>query len=306
MAQKSMQDVLDTAVAHHRRGELDAAISLYSDVLAAAPDNAVTLHLLGTAYLRRRDVSGAVACFERVAVLQPHNAVNLEALGDALQRRADSAGAEAAYQRCRAAGGDAGKLAAKLDSIAFARQHLSAVPHFGFRADLWQHAFAQAPATGLVLEFGVADGLSLRHLASLAGQPIFGFDSFKGLPEDWQPGFAAGRFEQAALPADLPANAHLVVGRFEDTLPPFVAAHPGPVRVLHVDCDLYTSTRTVFEALDSRLVPGSVIVFDEFLNYPTWREHEYRAFEEFIARRGRRYEFIGWVVGGMQVAARLV
>lgn len=50
-------------------------------------------------------------------------------------------------------------------------------------------------------------------------------------------------------------------GWFDETLPKFAAEVEGPAAFLHVDCDLYSSTRTVFEALGDRVVPGTVIVF---------------------------------------------
>jgi macrocin-O-methyltransferase TylF-like protien len=48
---------------------------------------------------------------------------------------------------------------------------------------------------GLVCEFGVWRGDSLRRLAALFSErTIYGFDSFEGLPEDWKPGFPQGHF----------------------------------------------------------------------------------------------------------------
>jgi hypothetical protein len=61
----------------------------------------------------------------------------------------------------------------------------------------------------------------------------------------------------------------------------------------------------VFEHLEPRLVPGSVIVFDEYFNYPGWQQHEFRAFQEFIARRGGGYEYIGFSAERGHVAVRL-
>ena len=44
--------------------------------------------------------------------------------------------------------------------------------------------------------------------------------------------------------------------------------------MLHIDCDLYSSTAAVFERVADRLAPDAVIVFDELLNYPEYRRHE--------------------------------
>jgi hypothetical protein len=65
-----------------------------------------------------------------------------------------------------------------------------------------------------------------------------------------------------------------------------LAQHKGLVAFLHIDCDLYASTSDVLAGLGDRLVPGSVIVFDEFFNYPGWQDGEYKAFKEFLDERG--------------------
>ena len=76
--------------------------------------------------------------------------------------------------------------------------------------------------------------------------------------------------------------------------------------LLHVDCDLYSSTVTIFDALGPRLQPGTVILFDEYYNFPRWQQHEYKAFQEFVVSSGMKYEYIGYSVTGQQVAARVL
>src|SRR3990167_2338597 len=61
-----------------------------------------------------------------------------------------------------------------------------------------------------------------------------------------------------------------------------------PIAFIHIDCDLYEATKTVFDILGNNLVPGSVIVFDEYYNYPGYERHEYKAFQEFLQRTGKR------------------
>jgi tetratricopeptide (TPR) repeat protein len=297
---------LSAAIKHHRRGEVEAAISLYREIVTAHPDHTQALQLLGDAHLGRRDTDAALDCFQRLLAVEPKNLRALECFGDTVHRRFDLDAARSAYAACLTSRrNDVRRLEDKLDAITFAAEHLRACPSFAFRADLFTHALGAAPQHGLVLELGVARGNSLRALAALTPDPVYGFDSFAGLPTDWQPRFPAGTFAQAALPANLPPNVQLVVGIFADTLPRFVAEHPEPIRFLHIDCDLYASTKDAFAHLGDRLVAGSVIVFDEFLNYPGWRDHEYRAFQEFIAETARPFEYVGWIPGGMQVAVRL-
>ena len=47
------------------------------------------------------------------------------------------------------------------------------------------------------------------------------------------------------------------------------------------------------------------MLFDEDYNFPRWQEHEYKAFQEFVAASGVEYEYIGWAATGQQVAVRI-
>jgi hypothetical protein len=98
----------------------------------------------------------------------------------------------------------------------------------------------------------------------------------------------------------------LHVGWFSETLPPFLAAHAGVLRLAHVDCDLYSSTETVLEALGDRVVAGTVLVFDEYIGNEHWREDEFRAFQEAAARRGWRYEYLCYSLYTKQAAVRIL
>lgn len=156
----------------------------------------------------------------------------------------------------------------------------------GDRFEVLARAAALAPGQGLVLEFGVATGGTLNFLASLMRlRKLYGFDSFRGLPEPWA-NYQVGHF--ACPPPTVADNVELIEGLFADTLPPFLATHPGSAALLHIDCDLHTSTRTVLDALAPRIVPGTVIVLDEYWIVP---EHEFLAWQEFVAKNGRRYHY---------------
>ena len=71
----------------------------------------------------------------------------------------------------------------------------------------------------------------------------------------------------------------MIKGLFDDTLPSFAKTHTQPVSFLHVDCDLYSSTKAIFDILGDQIVEGTVIVFDEYFNYPGWQHHEFKAFQ---------------------------
>lgn len=162
------------------------------------------------------------------------------------------------------------------------------LPHI----DVFRHV-AQNAIEGLVLEFGVAEGLTVRELNDRFGgsRTIHGFDSFEGLPEDWQPGFPQGSFK--CNPPVMPANVTLHVGLFNDTVPQFSGDTPGDIAFVHLDADLYSSTAYVLEQLENRLVEGSIVLFDELASYPGYEEHEYKAFIEHQERTGFHYEFLG-------------
>jgi len=187
------------------------------------------------------------------------------------------------------------RLHAKREAVAYIVEHMSEAMVLPDRFDLLKFALSRAPGEGLVLEFGVEKGASLRHLAGLRAGEVHGFDSFEGLPGDWGgTKEAAGAFSLRGRLPKVPANAKLHVGWFDQTLPPFLASHPGACALVHVDCDIYVSTVIIFEQLRARIVPGTVIVFDEYFNYPGWRAHEYKAFQEFIAQSGLNYRYLGF------------
>jgi hypothetical protein len=61
---------------------------------------------------------------------------------------------------------------------------------------------------------------------------------------------------------------------------------------LHIDCDLYSSTKTIFNLLKGRIVSGTVIVFDEYFNYDGWEKGEYLAFQKYVKENQIKYEYL--------------
>jgi predicted O-methyltransferase YrrM len=194
----------------------------------------------------------------------------------------------------------AGEVRAVAETALFVEDHMREVRCFAHPNETLKHAIELVRVDGLVLEFGVATGTSLTILTEgLPKHQVYGFDVFTGLPEPWRPGFPAGAFAQDELPR-VP-GAELVVGLFADTLPGFLREHDGPLALLHLDADLYSATRDVLQLLGDRLVPGSVVVFDEYFNYPGWREGEFRAWAEFVDVTGLRYTYRAYTFNNEQV-----
>jgi predicted O-methyltransferase YrrM len=200
-------------------------------------------------------------------------------------------------------------LAAGIDSAQYATEHMSEAQRCGNNFELLSCALAAVALPGLFLEFGVYSGSTIAHIAALRPHDtIYGFDSFEGLPESWREGFPKGRF--ALAESELPvvcSNVELIKGWFDRTLPSFCAAHAGKqAAFIHIDCDLYSSTQTILAQLKPCIAPGTIIVFDEYFNYPGWQKHEYRAFREFCGSSNTVYRYIGLVPHNQQVAVRVV
>lgn len=193
------------------------------------------------------------------------------------------------------------------DTLDYLEENMLHVVMFPNRRAIEEFALTQvAVDDGLVLEFGVATGKTINTLAAGTSATVYGFDSFEGLQENWGIEFGRGSFRQPELP-EVAANVELVVGYFNDTLPGFVAKHgETPISLLHVDCDLYSSTVTVLTELQRQIVTGTVVLFDEYFNYPGWRQHEYRAWQEFCRANNVRYEYLAATEKGRQALVRVV
>jgi len=197
-------------------------------------------------------------------------------------------------------------ILASVSSAQYFLQHMLLAENLVDRESLIRFAMERCALEGLVLEFGVYAGRSLRVIAGCTTEPVYGFDSFQGLPEDWTRQQKKGRFDlEGQLPKFEEPNVRLVRGWFQETLPAFLAQYAGPVRFLHMDCDLYSSAATVFAHVGTRIVSGSVILFDEYFNYPGWEQHEFRAFQEFVASRNLKYSYIGFASGYPSVAVKI-
>ncbi|HUS44375.1 MAG TPA: class I SAM-dependent methyltransferase [Ilumatobacteraceae bacterium] len=165
-------------------------------------------------------------------------------------------------------------------------------------------ALLHATSDGLHFEFGVRSGRSINHIARRRPNvTVHGFDSFEGLPEPWT-GWTVDRggFGGEGIP-NVEPNVELHVGWFDDTLDPFLTEHPGDVSFVHIDSDIYSSARTILQGLAPRMRPGSIIVFNEYFNYPNWKQHEFRAFQEFCEEYHVTYDYLCW--GMYEVAVEI-
>lgn len=198
------------------------------------------------------------------------------------------------------------ELEAMRESIVYIKQNMNNSMIFTNWHNLHTHAMEHAKVNGLFLEFGVKKGDTIREIAAMTSNNVHGFDSFQGLPEDWTGTILLkGRFNKQGKLPKVPGNVLLHPGWFNESLPLFKNQYPDPIAYMHIDCDLYSSTRIIFEQLGDRIVPGTVIVFDEYFNYPNWQQHEYKAFQEFIRECGMAYTYLGFLSYDSCVAVKI-
>lgn len=148
--------------------------------------------------------------------------------------------------------------------------------HFNMLAELakrYDHPKAVA------IEFGVHKGDTIRYIRDNFTGDVYGLDSFQGLPEPWRNEYDTGAFatESPHIP-----GVNIITGLFADTTKPLLDTLNKQIRLVHIDCDLYSSTRDALQHIAPHLAHESIIIFDEFDNYPGWEQHEHRAFIEWL------------------------
>jgi hypothetical protein len=183
-------------------------------------------------------------------------------------------------------------------------------------------AMALCEPDGLYLEFGVFKGWTINKCAEiLPNQHFWGFDSFEGLPEEWivvdpkdprvkkWKKMNKGHFAVDQLP-EVSYNVTLVKGFFDQSLELWMKENIKPdskISWLHLDADLYSSTIYVLEKLNDYIVPGTIIRFDELVDwrleqfpcsghkrpkpkYSNWREGEWKAMNEWLEKYDRQIQ----------------
>jgi len=200
------------------------------------------------------------------------------------------------------------KRRALYETCDYIEKHMSLV-NSGFenRFELLEYAVGETKTIdGLWLEFGVYQGSTINFIAEHAiTLPVFGFDSFEGNPEDWRSEYKKGAFALETLP-QFPNTISIVRGSFQDSIPAFLETNKSNIVFVHIDCDLYSSAKIIFDMAGERFINGTIIVFDEYFNYPGWKNHEFKAFMEFIESSKKKYEYIGYVYKHSQVAVRIL
>ena len=125
------------------------------------------------------------------------------------------------------------------------------------------------------MTFGMAYTESRRHGNKAK---LWAFDSFQGFPStsnqgDEHPFWTEGgyamslkEFEAICKSYGIPPTSYRIVPGFYDQTLPVLSTDEGPnnIALAYIDCDMYSSTKTVLEFLKLRLKHGMIIAFDDY------------------------------------------
>ena len=159
---------------------------------------------------------------------------------------------------------------------------------------LLDYALSKISKKGDILEFGVRAGESITYIAQkLKDRTIHGFDSFEGLPEEWEGhAFLKNDFTQNGKIPVVPGNVILHKGWFDKTISEY--NNSNEIAFINLDCDIYSSTKTVLDELGNKITTGTIILIDDFFNYRNWQQHQYKAFQEFVEKSNIKFEYLAF------------
>ncbi len=211
----------------------------------------------------------------------------------------------------------------------FVRKILAAESCFDFSSDrevkqIIQRSFRNVKVNkveGDYYEFGLFRGRSFLYALGMVknfkyqGKKMkcLGFDSFEDLPEPaaaedefvdslgeakWKKGDFSVSYEEFKnilhrqnVPPDL---YELYPGFFERSLTPQLQGKLNKAAIVHIDCDLYVSAKTVLSFMKPLLQQGTIIIFDDYYCYKADPDKgEAKAVAEFL-QKNNDIEFISW------------
>jgi hypothetical protein len=198
------------------------------------------------------------------------------------------------------------------DSAAYAYEHFNYAIPFKTKEKFWDFCIDKCKIleknnNKIIVECGVWKGYSINYFArKLPNTPIYGFDSFMGLKEDWHGyGPTSGYFSTGGVMPKVRSNVTLIKGWFNDTLPIFYKENKSKqIGILHLDADTYNSTKLALVHSLKNVIKGTIIIFDEFYGYPNWRSHEFKAWSEFSKKNKIKFKYIAYT--NRQVAIQVL
>jgi len=267
----------------------EKAVGIYRTALAETPHSASFLYGLYGATFETQAIEESVELLKEAVQHDPGHFLSRTHLGMLLDRLGHTAQANKHFDIVQT---HTPEYAFNIESWSYARDHFGPKTKiFSLSNSGLACAVKNACVDGLFMEFGVWQGRSINYISSCTDRIVNGFDSFEGIPDEWE-GMPSGSYSTYNKLPEVNPNVRLHKGWFSDSLPVFIQTHPEPIAFINIDCDTYMSTKTIFDLLGDSIVTGTVIVFDEYFCFPKWQEHEYKAFSEYLSSSGHKYEYL--------------
>ena len=290
------------ALAYQESGVTDKAMDLYHEALVMEPRYINALFNQHAIYLDRGNIEDAIHNLQKILNLNPNDLEVMYLLLNIHKTHQDLL--PAPYENVLSQADDLSQ--SRLRGFQYLT-HIKPMPKLlGSGYTVLKKAYeANSLQNGLILEFGVRHGSSIRQLASFTSKPIYGFDSFEGLPEDWHQESKEVYSTKGKIPK-VPTHVTLIPGWFEETLPLFLEKHEENVALINIDCDIYSSTKTVLDLLSPRIKKGTIIIFDEYIGNLHWEEDEHKAFVESVSKYQWKYEYLFYSAYTKQVVVKII
>ena len=289
--------------AYHEKGNLPLAKTYYEEAINLNPSYLNAYYNLHAIFIDENKLDDAIITLEKLISFDAFDQDALFMIWLIHIYMENSSKAEIYFDKLA----DTSPLIqARIEAWQYLKSATKVLPKItGSIIETFKIALDHAKVKGQILEFGVRHGNSIQQLAKLSNQSVHGFDSFEGLPEVWHDESKGSYSTRGAIPK-VSSNISLHPGWFNETLPNFISANSLPIRLLNIDCDIYSSTKTVLDLLAPQIQSGTVIIFDEYIGNLHWKEDEFKAFQEAVKTYQWTYEYLTFSFFTKQVAIKIL
>jgi tetratricopeptide (TPR) repeat protein len=300
---KHFEVLTNLGFAYHEAGEVNLAKTRYMEALSIHPQYSNAYYNLHALYIDEGDFDQAKHCLEKIISINDNDLDAIFMLGLLHEYQEDEVGAKPYFEKIKQS---TALLLARLEAWKYLKVDFKNKPIFtGSIKHTFQIAMNATKKEGLILEFGVRHGNSINQLAKLTTSSVHGFDSFEGLPTQWHNESKESYSTKGVIP-EVEKNVSLYKGWFEDTLPEFSKKNPESIRLINIDCDLFSSTATILKILGSQIQSGTVLIFDEYIGNQHWKEDEFKAFQEAVTINQWKYEYLAFSFFTKQVVIKIL